>query len=89
MLKSNELHSGLSKQDSNVLKVIDNKSLRDYFHGEDKDILFDVHEYLKTSEIKDLVLISNDKKFIKAISELISFLSFNKFLYLEDLLKNF
>ncbi|WP_458403267.1 hypothetical protein [Methanobrevibacter sp.] len=71
------------------MKVIDNKSLRDYFHGEDKDILFDVHEYLKTSEIKDLVLISNDKKFIKAISELISFLSFNKFLYLEDLLKNF
>lgn len=75
-------------KDSNVLKVIHNKSLREYFHGEDENILFDVHEYLKTNSIKDLVLISNDKDFIKAISELISVLSFNKFLYLEDLLNN-
>lgn len=75
-------------KDSNVLKVIDYKSLRVYFHGEDKDILFDVHEYLKNNTIRDLVLISNDKEFIKAIHELVSVLSFKKFLYLEDLLKN-
>lgn len=75
-------------KDPNVLKVIHQKSLRNYFHGEDEKILFDVHEYLKTNTIKDLVLISNDKDFIKAISELISVLSFNRYRYLEDLLKN-
>ena len=75
-------------KDSNVLNVIHNKSLRDYFHGEDEDILFDVHDYLKNNAIVDLVLISNDKDFIKAISELISVLSFNRFKYLEELLKN-
>ena len=75
-------------KDSNVLEVIDKKSLKDYFHGEDEKILFDIHEYLKNNAIKDLVLISNDKDFIKAISELINILSFNKYVYLEDLLKN-
>ena len=75
-------------KDPNVLKVIDKKSLRNYFHGEDEDILFDVHEYLKNNTIKDLVLISNDKDFIKAVSELINVLSLNKYMYLEDLLKN-
>ena len=59
-------------KDSNVLEVIDKKSLK----------------YLKNNTIKDLVLISNDKDFIKAISELINILSFNKYVYLEDLLKN-
>ena len=75
-------------KDQNVLKVINKKSLRNYFHGEDEDILFDIHEYLKNNTIRDLVLISNDKDFIKAIFELISVLSFKKFLYLEDLMKN-
>ena len=75
-------------KDSNVLNVIHQKSLRNYFHDEDEKILFDVHEYLKNNTIKDLVLISNDKDFIKAISELTSVLSFNKSLYLKDLLEN-
>lgn len=86
-LKKMKFIPAYQNKDPNVLKVIDNKSLRDYFHGEDEDI-FDVHEYLKTNAIEDLVLISNDKKFIKAISELINVLSFNKYNYLEDLLKN-
>ena len=64
-------------KDLNVLKVIHNKSLRDYFHGEDEDILFDVHEYLKTNAIWDLVLISNDKDFIKAISEFYLLINMN------------
>ncbi len=75
-------------KDSNVLNVISEKSLRDYFHGEDEDILFDIHDYLKNNSILDLEMISNDKDFIKAISELIHVLSFNKYMYLEDLLKN-
>ena len=75
-------------KDPNVLKVIHKKSLREYFRGEDEKILFDVHEYLKTNIIENLILISNDKDFINAVSELISVLSFNKYLYLEDLLKN-
>ena len=75
-------------KDSNVLKVINKKSLREYFHGEDEKILFDVHEYLKNKVIKDLVLISNDADFIKAVSELINVLSFNKFSYLYDFIKN-
>ena len=75
-------------KDSNVLKVIEKKSLRDYFHGEDEDILFDVYDYLKNNSITNLVLISNDRDFIKSISELIDVLAFDKFMYLEDLLKN-
>lgn len=87
-LKKMNLIPAHQNKDSNVLKVIHQKSLRNYFHGEDEKILFDVHEYLKNNSIMDLVLISNDKDFIKAISELISVLSFNKYKYLEDLLKN-
>ena len=87
-LKKMNFIPAYQNKDSNVLNVIHNKSLRDYFHGEDEDILFDVHDYLKNNTIMDLVLISNDKYFIKAISELISVLSFNRFKYLEDLLKN-
>ena len=71
-------------KDLNVLKVIHNKSLRDYFHGEDEDILFDVHEYLKNNPISDLTFISNDKDFIKVISKLINVLSFNRYMYLGD-----
>ena len=87
-LKKMNFIPAYQNKDSNVLKVIHKKSLRDYFHGEDEDILFDVHEYLKNNTIADLVLISNDKDFIKAISELINVLSFSRFNYLEDLLKN-
>ena len=87
-LKKMNFIPAYQSKDSNVLKVIANKSLRNYFHGEDEKILFDVHDYLKSNTIRDLVLISNDKDFIKAISELISVLSFNKYKYLEDLLKN-
>lgn len=75
-------------KDPNVLKIIHKKSLRTYFHGEDEDILFDVHDYLKNNPCPDLVLISNDKNFIKAISKLINVLSFSKYKYLEELLKN-
>lgn len=71
-------------KDSNVLEVIEKKSLRDYFHGEDEDILFDVHEYLKNNPISDLTFISNDKDFIKVISKLINVLSFNRYMYLGD-----
>ena len=87
-LKKMNFIPAYKNKDPNVLKVIDKKSLRNYFHGEDEDILFDVHEYLKNNTIKDLVLISNDKDFIKAVSELINVLSLNKYMYLEDLLKN-
>ena len=87
-LKKMNFIPAYQSKDSNVLKVIANKSLRNYFHGEDEKILFDVHDYLKSNTIRDFVLISNDKDFIKAISELISVLSFNKYKYLEDLLKN-
>ncbi|MBQ2654379.1 MAG: hypothetical protein IJN03_02295 [Bacilli bacterium] len=87
-LKKMNFIPAYQNKDPNVLKAIHRKSLRNYFHGEDEKILFDVHEYLKTNTIKNLVLISNDKDFIKAISELISVLSFNRFKYLEDLLKN-
>ena len=87
-LKKMNFIPAYQSKDSNVLKVIANKSLRNYLHGEDEKILFDVQDYLKSNTIRDLVLISNDKDFIKAISELISVLSFNKYKYLEDLLKN-
>ena len=87
-LKKMKFIPAYQNKDPNVLRVIHNKSLREYFHGEDEKILFDVHEYLKNNTINDLVIISNDKDFIKAIFELISVLSFNKYLYLEDLLKN-
>ena len=66
------------------MKVIDKKSFRNYFHREDEDILFDVHEYLKNNPISDLTFISNDKDFIKVISKLINVLSFNRYMYLGD-----
>ena len=67
-LKKMNFIPAYQSKDSNVLKVIANKSLRNYFHGEDEKILFDVHDYLKSNTIRDFVLISNDKDFIKAIS---------------------
>ena len=39
-LKKMNFIPAYQSKDSNVLKVIDNKSLRNYFHGEDEKILF-------------------------------------------------
>ena len=78
------------QKDKSVLAKIDKKSLRgeDCLHGEDEEILFDVHDYLKNNHDLDLLFVSGDKRFVKAISILIDVLAFTRFIYLDDLVKN-
>lgn len=77
-------------KDRSVLAKIDKKSLRrdDCLHGADEDILFDVHEYLKNHPELDLLFVSGDEGFVKAISVLIDVLAFNRFKYLDEFLNN-
>lgn len=67
-------------KESSILKEINNKSLQDKFHGEDKDILFDVHEYCKKYPDSDIYFVSADKDFIDVICELLHLLSFNRYI---------
>lgn len=67
-------------KESSILKEINNKSLQDKFHGEDKDILFDVHEYCKKYPDSDMHFVSADKDFIDVICELLHLLSFNRYI---------
>ena len=68
-----------------ILKEINNKSLQDKFHGEDKDILFDVHEYCKKYPDSDMIFVSADKDFIEVIHELLHLLSFNRHINLNSI----
>lgn len=79
-----------SQKDNAVLNKIKKKSLRrdDCLHKGDEEILFDVHDYLKNNPNADLLFVSGDKRFVKAISILIDVLAFNRVIYLEDFLKN-
>ena len=79
-----------SQKDKAVLNKIKKESLRrdDCLHEADEKILFDVHEYLKNNPNADLLFVSGDKRFVKAISILIDVLAFNSVIYLEDFLKN-
>ena len=79
-----------SQKDKAVLNKIKKESLRrdDCLHEADEKILFDVHEYLKNNPNADLLFVSGDKRFVKAISILIDVLAFNRVIYLEDFLKN-
>ena len=88
--KKMECIPSYSQKDKLVLAEIDKKSLRsdDCLHDNDEDILFDVHEYLKSHPELDLLFVSGDEGFIKAISVLIDVLNFNKFKYLDEFLNN-
>lgn len=79
-----------SQKDKAVLNKIKKESLRrdDCLHEADEKILFDVHEYMKNNPNDDLLFVSGDKRFVKAISILIDVLAFNSVIYLEDFLKN-
>ena len=79
-----------SQKDKTVLAKIDKKSLRrdDCLHAGDEDILFDVHEYLKKHPELDLLFVSGDEGFVRAISVLIDVLAFNKYKYLDEFLNN-
>lgn len=79
-----------SQKDNAVLNKIEKKSLRrdDCLHEGDEDILFDVHDYLKNNPNTDLLFVSGDKRFIKAIFILLDVLAFSSAIYLEDFLKN-
>ena len=77
------------KKDKTVLNKIKEKSLREKcLHGRDEEILFDVNDYIKNNPNLDLLFVSGDEDFIKAISLLIDVLNFNKYIYLKDYLKN-
>lgn len=79
-----------SQKDKTVLAQIDKKSLRrdDCLHAGDEDILFDVHEYIKQHPELDLLFVSGDEGFVRAISVLIDVLAFNKYKYLDEFLNN-
>lgn len=79
-----------SQKDIAVLNKIKKEALRrdDCLHEADEKILFDVHEYMKNNPNADLLFISGDKRFVKAIFILIDVLAFNRVIYLEDFLKN-
>ena len=79
-----------SQIDIAVLNKIKKEALRrdDCLHEADEKILFDVHEYMKNNPNADLLFISGDKRFVKAIFILIDVLAFNRVIYLEDFLKN-
>ena len=64
-------------KDPNVLNVIHQKSLRNYFHGEDEDILFDANEFCKNNKDLKLIFVSADQNFIKAIDILMEYLCFD------------
>lgn len=72
------------QKDSKIINLVNSKSLNDDLHGEDENILFDLHEYSKRHPELNLVLISWDKRFIKVVSQIINELSFNKYICLED-----
>ena len=77
------------KKDKTVLNKIKEKSLREKcLHSRDEEILFDVNDYIKNNPNLDLLFVSGDEDFIKAISLLIDVLNFNKYIYLKDYLKN-
>lgn len=76
------------QKDQVVLDKIEENSLREkYLHPEDEKILFDVHDYLNNTPL-DLLFISGDEKFVKAIGILIDVLSFEKYIYLKDYVEN-
>lgn len=78
-----------NQKDPIVLNKIEEKNLRkNYLHGADEDILFDVHYYLINNLFSDFLFVSDDGKFIYAISELIDVLSFNNYKYLKDFSNN-
>ena len=59
------------------------KKLKDILHDEYEKILFDLHEYNKNHQELNLVFVSWDKSFIKAIESLLEVLSFNEYINLE------
>ena len=72
------------QKDSKIINLVNSKSLNDDLHGEDENILFDLHEYSKRHPELNLVLVSWDKRFIKVVSQIMNELSFNKYICLED-----
>ena len=78
-----------TQKNQQVLNKIKENSLREtYLHSKDEEILFDVDEYLKNNPNIELLFVSGDKNFIKAISILIDVLTLDKYIYLKDYLKN-
>lgn len=70
-------------KDTQVYEMIKVKKLKDILHDEDEKILFDLHEYNKNHQELNLVFVSWDKSFIKAIESLLEVLSFNEYINLE------
>ena len=71
-------------KEKEILDLIKLKSLTEKLHGEDKNILFDLHEYNKNNPILNVILVSWDRKFMEAVEILIDKLSFDNYLCLKD-----
>ena len=88
-LNNMEYIPAYQNKDQIVLDKIKEKDLRENgLHSADEEILFDVHNHLQKNLDLDLMFVSGDKGFTKAISILIDVLAFDQFIYLEDFLNN-
>ena len=67
-------------KDEDILNIIKEKSLREYLHEKDEDILFDINQYGKEHPELDLCLVSWDDDFIDAVRILSNQLSFKKYI---------
>ena len=73
------------KKDSKIKNLIFEYGLDEILHENDENILFDLNEYSKNHKNLKLTFVSWDDDFIKAISLLIDFLSFNYFVGRKDI----
>ncbi len=67
-------------KDKTILEKIKEENLKELFHDEDEDILFDLNEYAEHHPELDLCLVSWDDDFIKAVKILLDKLSFKKYI---------
>ena len=73
------------QKDYEIIKMIENNSLEELFHDEDKDVLFDLHEFNKNNPHFDFIFVCWDNNFIKGVSNLINKLSFDKYIGFRDM----
>ena len=80
--------SAHKQKDVEVSKLIKKNLLYQKLHGEDENILFDLHEFNKNNSISNMILVSWDRDFIEVVEKLIIKLSFDKYICLNDMENN-
>lgn len=68
-------------------EIIDKLDIKRYLHDEDKNILFDVHEFCEENPQIKMYFVSWDKNFINAISKLKNEIKIYDFISIKDVLQ--